>query len=185
MAKHLYIAVVLGVAGVQGSKVQFAHPETGKMIMIETGSKSRPWRRSMQKAMEADKPEVPFNEAMMVWVRIYVPRPKSHFYKYGLKPEAPKFPPLKTRDPDKTARSIGDAAKKAQWVVDDGLLNWHIVRVYTDNEDDQQRVEVIMWSLEQRGEYFYQKALAKARDLCNNNVEENPSQFRELLEGKA
>jgi Holliday junction resolvase RusA-like endonuclease len=168
---NIYKAIVYGPAGVQGSKCAFPHPKTGKIVMIESSKgegKGRSWRQEMIKSMLVDQPEQPFDEAMFMWMRIYVSRPTSHYtandIKRGLKASAPNYP-KSGKDVDKIQRTIGDAAKIAKWVKDDSrIAGWNPLRVYTEDILEPERTEVMMYSLEQHGLGFIEKVMAKVTE---------------------
>ena len=149
MNKAIYKARVFGPAGCQGSNRIVSNKHTGQSMMIEASKDGRKWRGDMINSMLEDKPAAPFNEAMMVYLRVYISRPKAQYNSRGqLKPNAPKYPALKSKDVDKIQRSVGDAAKIAKWVTDDGLLNWYAIRYYTEDIAMPERTDVTMYSLE-------------------------------------
>lgn len=165
MSNSIHKATICGPAGVQGSKCAFSHPVTGKVVMIEGSKEGRSWRQELIQEMHNDQPEAPYDEAVKMRIRIYVHRPSAHFGKNGLKSNAPAYP-KSGKDADKIQRSIGDAAKIARWVKDDSrIAGWDVLRVYTTEELEIERVTVAMWSLEQSGPDFYDQVEAKVRTM--------------------
>jgi Holliday junction resolvase RusA-like endonuclease len=164
----IHKAIMYGPAGVQGSTCSFPHPITGKIVTINASQgegKGRSWRQELIQEMNNDLPNAPYDEAVKMRVRIYVHRPAAHFGKNGLKPNAPRYA-KSGRDGDKVQRSIGDAAQIARWVTNDSrIAGWDILRVYTTEELEPERVEIAMWSLEQYGEDFFDRIQAHVKHL--------------------
>lgn len=161
-------AVIYGSAGTQGSKCSFPHPITGKLITLESGKNSRDWRQSLIREMNNDQPEVPFDDAVFCQVRVYVSRPISHYvsgkFIKGLKPNAPRYP-KSGRDIDKVQRAIGDAAKIANWLKNDSrIARWDSLRLYTEDFMTPERVEVMMYNMEEHGLDFIDRVMAKVTE---------------------
>lgn len=172
MTYRIHKATVFGPAATQGSKCTIPHPSSGETIMLETGKRSRSWRQELIQEMLNDQPEKPYDEAVFVWLRIYVSRPRTHFKSDGsLKSNAPKYPKA-GMDVDKVQRTIGDAAETANWVVNDSrIAGWSPLRVYTQDILEPERTEVQMYSLEQFGERFIDRVQERARwKLLDNDT---------------
>ena len=157
----IFSAIVYGVAGTQGSKTPFVNSTTGKAGVRESSANSRDWRQSLIKDALNDQPDKLLDEAVIIWMRVYVSRPASHYDKNGnLKRSAPKFPKA-GRDLDKVQRAVGDGLKTAKWFVNDArIAGWDVMRLYIEDRLEPERVEIKMWSLEENGPDFLKEVMS-------------------------
>jgi Holliday junction resolvase RusA-like endonuclease len=119
---------VEGVPGPQGSKMGFVNPRTGRVTLVESSLKVKPWRAAVVAAYKAatrNAPQEPLLGPVQVDVHFYLPRPKHH---YGtgrnagrVKPTAPTWVAVKP-DVDKTLRSTLDALTSAGAYRDDAQV---------------------------------------------------------------
>lgn len=108
----------------------------GTEITIDYDPSSEDKKTFLWKAIAAKKPPKPFNEALMVKMIFYMPRPKSH---YGtgknagkLKDSAPIFH-TKKPDVDNISKFVFDALNKIYW-TDDSIISTEIARkIYSEN----------------------------------------------------
>jgi Holliday junction resolvase RusA-like endonuclease len=127
--------IVWGPAATQGSKRAFINKRTGHPIIVEDNKNLMPWRTQAVAEMRECKPEVPFDEAMLCRVTVYVHRPAAHFRTNGeLKPSAPTYPKV-GKDQDKILRACFDAMKIGGWVKDDARFADAYVRRRYDEEE--------------------------------------------------
>jgi Holliday junction resolvase RusA-like endonuclease len=135
---------VYGLPGPQGSKKAIpltkgkgaAKVYTGKVAMVESSAKVKPWRAAVAEAARQTVNGVipgPVNVA----ITFFLPRPKSH---YGtgrnakvLKPGAPLYPEVKP-DLDKLIRATLDALTTAGVYADDSkVVDLHTSKRYADH----------------------------------------------------
>jgi Holliday junction resolvase RusA-like endonuclease len=97
---------VPGIASPSGSKKAFAHPKTGRIIVMDTAKRKTSWQSIVslhaQQAM-TDAGAKLTNEAVAMTIDFYFPRPKCHFGSgknaARIKETAPKY---HTQKPDLT-----------------------------------------------------------------------------------
>jgi Holliday junction resolvase RusA-like endonuclease len=124
---------VLGLPAPQGSKRGFVNPHTGRVAMVESSKKVKPWREAVKHAAfdvvgQREGTGDPFailGEALYVETTFTMPRPKSH-YRTGrnahlLRDNAPAWPAGKP-DEEKLTRSTRDALTDAGVWTDDCLV---------------------------------------------------------------
>lgn len=100
---------VYGVAKPAGSKRGFVNRHTGRVQVVDANANSRPWKNEVASAAAAAMNGAELLDGpLMLGLEFYVPRPKGHFGKRGLRPSAPAIPTVK---PDllKLARGVEDA----------------------------------------------------------------------------
>jgi Holliday junction resolvase RusA-like endonuclease len=135
---------VIGTPGPQGSKKAIplskgkgaARVFTGKVNMVESSTKVKPWRAAVAEAAKANVGE-PLPGAVNVSITFYLTRPKAH---YGtgrnalvLKASAPLYPAVKP-DIDKLVRSTLDALTSAGAYADDArVVDLHTGKRYADH----------------------------------------------------
>lgn len=111
---------VQGLPAPQGSK-----RHVGRGVLIEASKNLKPWREAVVKAAHArleETGEIYFDEAVEVWVRFILPRPKTN------KSEYPIVPP----DLDKLERGIYDALTIAGvWKDDSLIVKAHSQKIWT------------------------------------------------------
>jgi len=100
---------VYGVAAPAGSKRGFYNQKAKRVIVTDDNAKSRPWKAQITDAAIQAMNGAPLLEGpLMLGVEFYMPRPKGHYGKRGLRPSAPPIPTVK---PDllKLTRAVEDA----------------------------------------------------------------------------
>jgi len=137
---------VNGIPGPQGSKKAIplsrgkgaARVYTGKVALVESSAKVKPWRAAVVEAAKAAVP-VMIVGAVNVSITFYLPRPKNH---YGtgrnaarLRASAPLYPAVKP-DADKLVRSTLDALTSAGAYSDDAVVvDLHSAKRYADHRE--------------------------------------------------
>ncbi len=124
----------------------------GKAWVVDDSKGLRPWQALAIDAMQRARGErAPADVAVRVWVWIYVPRPKSHYYggtRAGeLRPDAPKRPPS-GRDTDKVLRATLDSGSAAGWWRDDARVCSVRLDRYYCGRDETARMTVAMETLD-------------------------------------
>lgn len=102
----------------------------GKARMYDPGT-AEGWKSQIAGAWKAAAPGwVKIECPVMLTVCFFMPRPKSHFTKKGLRPEAPVFC-AKKPDADNMAKAIMDAFTQiGVWGDDDQVVILKIVKQY-------------------------------------------------------
>jgi len=123
MVTHLsksWTMFVVGLPAPQGSK-----RHVGNGVLIEASKNLKPWRKAVIKAAQKrleETGEIYFDEAVEIWVRFILPKPKSN------KSDYPIVPP----DLDKLERGIYDALTIANvWRDDSLIVRAHPQKVWT------------------------------------------------------
>lgn len=124
---------VPGIPQPGGSKKGFAIPDKkrpGKYraILTEDNRKSKPWREAVIWAAKENFSE-PIPGPIEVSLKFFIPRPKNHFGKYGVRPGAPALPIVKP-DVTKLVRSTEDALKGIAWIDDSQVVDQRARKVY-------------------------------------------------------
>lgn len=122
-----------GTPGPQGSKKGFVNPRNGRVILVESSSKVKPWRalvaHAAREQMKYDNQMIMTGPVRME-VNYFLKRPMSHYRKNGeLKPDAPTF--VKTKpDLSKLQRSTEDALTGVVYVDDSQIVVLNICKFY-------------------------------------------------------
>lgn len=124
---------VVGTPAPQGSKRGFVNPHTGRVAMVESSKKVKPWRQDVRYAVNdavaaregAGDPFATLSGPVGVDITFLLPRPKGH-YRTGknahlLRDSAPARPTSKP-DVDKLLRSTLDALRDAGVYGDDAQV---------------------------------------------------------------
>lgn len=98
-----------GLPAPQGSKRHLGHG-----VMVESSSKTKPWRQAVQIAARDHYEGAPINWPVIIQVQFFFPRPKRHFgtgkFSDRLKATAPYFADSSRHgDLDKLLRATSDA----------------------------------------------------------------------------
>lgn len=124
---------VVGVPAPQGSKSGFYNKHTGRVQMVESSKKVKPWRQDVVAAAldaKAQSGWVAPAVAVEVEIAFQMPRPRYHFgtgrNAHQLKPGAPVYVDKKP-DIDKLVRSTLDALTSADVLRDDAQVGRIVV----------------------------------------------------------
>lgn len=145
---------VFGTPAPQGSKKAIpisrgkgaARVYTGKVSMVESSAKVKPWRAAVVEAAKATGAAM-LPGGVNVSLTFYLQRPEGH---YGtgrnagnLKPSAPLYPTVKP-DADKLVRSTLDALTTAGIYTDDArVVDLHVAKRYADHRAPGAYVQVL------------------------------------------
>lgn len=116
---------VPGVPKPAGSKRAFMNAWTKKIVVTDDCKKSGDWKGDVKAFAFPHRPAAPLTGPLRLTVRFVMPRPKSHFLKSGLRPDAPACHTSKP-DATKLLRCIEDALTSLLW-VDDAQISWQEV----------------------------------------------------------
>lgn len=137
---------VYGDAKPGGSKKAFAHPSTGRIVVVED-SKNKPWKqevaRAALEALPGPSPRFP-DGPLGVEFTFYRARPAGHYGVAGnVKPSSPAWP---TTRPDvlKLARAVEDALTTVVWRDDSQIVDERLRKVW----GQPARVEVTVWRVQ-------------------------------------
>lgn len=120
---------VTGTPAPQGSKKGFYNPALGRVQMVESSKKVKPWRQDVTAAAlnaiaEHGAWETPAGP-VRVDITYYLPRPRYHYRSgaraHELKPDAPAFVDKKP-DKDKLDRATCDALTASGVIRDDAQI---------------------------------------------------------------
>lgn len=122
----------------QGSKKGYYNKHIGRVQLVESSAKVKPWREAVKQAaldaLTEQQPAYPRDWPMSVTITFTLPRPKGH-YRTGrnahlLRDSAPIAPASKP-DLDKLVRSTLDALTAAGVYVDDSqVVELHVAKGY-------------------------------------------------------
>lgn len=113
-------------------KPQGSKKHVGRGIMVESCKKLPAWRSLVsQIASTTMMGDRPFDGPIHLDVTFIFGRPKSHFTKKGLRPNAPTFF-NKAPDTDKLIRAIGDAGTGILWTDDKLIISIAARKIYGD-----------------------------------------------------
>lgn len=124
---------VAGVPAPKGSTRSFIPKgsKTGKLVTLSDcrsleGWENRVWSAAVNAGLSATSGRVD------VVVTFFLPRPKYHFGKAGIKPAYASAHHLKTPDADKLLRAVLDALTGVAYVDDAQVVRPHPTKQYTD-----------------------------------------------------
>ncbi len=130
---------VVGIPAPQGSKTGFTNKYTGRVVLVESSKKAKPWRHDVKAAALEARQAVgheTFTGPVTVEMQFYFEHPKAH-YRTGrlanlLRPNAPFW---KSTIPDlsKLVRACEDALTDAGVWRDDALVvEMTVAKAYSD-----------------------------------------------------
>lgn len=128
---------VPGIPQPGGSKKGFAIPNKDKpgkyrAILTEDNRKSKPWRQAVEwAALEIFRMGDLLACPLEVEFRFYMPRPKGHFGKNGIRPAARFKMPVVKPDITKLVRSTEDALKGVVWCDDSQIVRQSAAKFYS------------------------------------------------------
>lgn len=152
---------VVGIPGAQGSKRGFAVRKggtpTGRVTMVESSKKVRPWRQDVKAAAEraaAADGWARHDGPVSVRLTFRFPRPKSHYRtgarSHELRPNAPHYTTSRAHgDADKLCRSSLDALVAAGILADDALVvTLRVSKIYTGRDGSPPGASVLILTLD-------------------------------------
>jgi Holliday junction resolvase RusA-like endonuclease len=136
---------VFGTPAPAGSKRGFYNAKAGRVIITDDSARSRPWKAQISDAAaEAMNGETLLDGPLILSLGFYMPRPKGHFGKRGLRPSAPKVPTVK---PDllKLARAVEDGLTGIVYRDDSQIAREVLDKFY----GEPARVEVTVYRMDE------------------------------------
>jgi Holliday junction resolvase RusA-like endonuclease len=138
---------VHGIPQPAGSKRGFYNHKTGRVIVTDDAKNSRPWKAQVtDAAAQAMHGAELLDGPLILGLEFYMPRPKGHFGKRGLRPSAPTAPTVK---PDllKLARAVEDALTGIVYRDDAQIVREILDKFY----GEPARVEVRLYKVAANG----------------------------------
>jgi Holliday junction resolvase RusA-like endonuclease len=128
-----------GQAAPQGSKSAFMNKKTGRITLVESSKKLKPWR-AMATASLRDK-------ALEIgWAKVMRPEPVSVEICFGIQPPKTMVREYPTTKPDidKQTRTILDAITQAEiiWEDDSQVIGLVVSKVYMNPPKTEVRINV-------------------------------------------
>ena len=136
--KTIFECFIEGDPAPGGSKTGFYSKKLNRVLMMDACKKNPAWKKLVATIVKAEYKGKPLEGAIVVYMKFFIRRPKSH---YGtgknadiLKSTAPLH---HTQKPDLTkfVRSTEDACTGILW-VDDAQIDMQINRKYWANKND-------------------------------------------------
>lgn len=141
-APFLVSFTVLGIPAPQGSFRAAYSEKSKRAFLVQSCKRTMPWRQEVAAvAAKAMKGLALLDGAAELTVYCFLPRPRSHYGKHGLRPSAPKYPTPKP-DLSKMVRAIEDALTGVVWTDDSRVVSQHNHKLYADSEPPKAIVEV-------------------------------------------
>lgn len=120
---------VYGTPAPSGSKTPF-RGKSGAIFVRDASPRSYPWKRDVAKeAALAMRGGHLLAGPLRLEVAFYVPRPKGHFGKKGLRAIAPAFPTVKP-DATKLLRAVEDSMNGVVWRDDSQVVEQYVTKQY-------------------------------------------------------
>jgi crossover junction endodeoxyribonuclease RusA len=131
-----------GIPRPGGSKRGFVNPRNGRVIITDAGgSRTKDWRGVCATvAKQAMNGLPPFVGPLRLTLVFVMPRPKSHYRKAGLKPDAETWHRVKP-DRTKLTRAMEDALTGIVWRDDCIIVAGPTDKVYGESPGARVRVE--------------------------------------------
>ena len=119
-----------------------AFARNGMVRVYDPGS-AEGWKSAVAEAAKAHLPEKPLEGPVSVKIRFHFPRPKAHFTKKGLRPNATVWYTSKP-DSDNAAKAILDALTVlGMWKDDSQVCDLRCLKLYA-GEMDQPGAHIII-----------------------------------------
>lgn len=136
--------VVYGNPAPAGSKRAFQHRHTGRIVVTDDSKRSRPWKQEIAgRASEEMRGRPLLRGPIAVELTFYLPRPKGHHGKHGVRRSAPAFPIVRP-DIDKLSRAVLDALSGVVYADDAQIVEKTARKRY----GEPARVEITIRELE-------------------------------------
>lgn len=124
-----------GHARPKGSK-RMVRTTGGRTLLLEDSKREGPWRQSvteMGRLAMRGRPRF-LDEALKVVMVFGFARPKAHYLKHGLRPDAPRWH-IGKPDASKLARSVEDALNGIAWDDDSRIAHLVVVKRYVERDE--------------------------------------------------
>lgn len=122
---------VSGIPQPKGSTRGFYAKKLQRVIITAANSKTRPWEQAIRAEAKIAGCK-PVTGPVRVGLLFYLPRPRGHSGKRGLRPSAPMHPITKP-DIDKLARAALDAMTHEAWVDDAQVVDLSVTKLYASD----------------------------------------------------
>lgn len=140
---------VLGTPAPQGSFRAAYSEKSKRAFVIQSCKRTMPWRQEVaakaEEAMLKGKLDL-FTGPLKLTAYFFMPRPKGHVGKKGLRPSAPLFPDKKP-DLSKLVRAIEDAMTGIVYVDDAQIVLYDVAKFYA-SEGQGPGVRIIVRRME-------------------------------------
>lgn len=128
---------VLGVPAPQGSFRAAYSQKSKRAFVIQSCKRTMPWRQEVAAKAEQAKDEqraLTFEGPLKLTAYFFMPRPKGHYGKKGLRDSAPLFPDKKP-DLSKLVRALEDAMTGIVYVDDAQIVFYDVAKFYAGPEN--------------------------------------------------
>lgn len=136
----------------------------GRFLAPNSSANLGKWKRAVTAACKENFGDArPYPDAVHLDVVFYVARPKSHYLKAGLRPEAPAYPTARAStngggDFDKLVRAVADAITDAGVYGDDSqVVDAKIRKRYADEREPG--VSITVAAMSDETEHMYELTL--------------------------
>jgi crossover junction endodeoxyribonuclease RusA len=122
---------VAGTPAPGGSKTAYRLP-TGRTVVVDACKRNGAWKGAVAAAAAgAMTGREAFLGPLELRVELYLPRPKAHYRKDGIRPDAPRWHDVRP-DATKLLRAIEDAMTGIVWVDDSQVVRQLVEKRYAD-----------------------------------------------------
>lgn len=136
---------VPGTPAPGGSKRYVGHSKKGRAILIDMGGKRTKTWRAVVAQVAALHFKQPLSGLIRLDVCFWMPRPKKHFNRLGLREDAPTHHGIRP-DATKLLRSTEDALTGIAWVDDARIVQQSVVKRYV-HEDGESGAQIVVSEL--------------------------------------
>jgi Holliday junction resolvase RusA-like endonuclease len=127
-----------GIPKAQG-RPRFAR--MGKFVKTYDPKDSAAYKSNVAAQIVAQKPKlIERNKAVRLWLSFYLPRPKGHYGKNGLKEQFKDLPHTSKPDLDNMIKSLKDSLKGIVWYDDSQVCEIESIKRYSERA----HVEIIV-----------------------------------------
>jgi crossover junction endodeoxyribonuclease RusA len=119
---------VAGKPAPQGSMVS-GRSKSGFNFMRHSNKKTEPWRAVVSYTARQEYTGEPLSGALRMELLFCMPRPKAHYGKHGLKPNAPYWCST-VPDIDKLIRAVGDSLTGICYLDDKQIVRVEAKKIY-------------------------------------------------------
>jgi Holliday junction resolvase RusA-like endonuclease len=126
---------VQGLPISQGSKRPLRNKYSGRIQMVESSEKLKPWRELVALTASQAMSGPPFKGPVSIVIRFRFPRPRSHYgtgRNHGTVKASAPFVPIGKPDLDKLQRAVFDALTHVIWLDDAQVVDVVASKVYDD-----------------------------------------------------
>lgn len=135
---------VLGVPAPQGSFRAAYSQKSKRAFVVQSCKRTMPWRQEVAAKAEQAKDGqrvLTLEGPLKLTAYFFMPRPKGHYGKKGLRPSAPQFPDKKP-DLSKLVRALEDAMTGIVYVDDAQIVLYDVAKLYAEHDGHHPGVRV-------------------------------------------